>query len=138
MWGLRSNCELVYAWIGAFAGLTVSFAMPFPPGLSLAGRLWAGAVLGLGAAILVSLVFRVFYRQRFFPLLVSTLFGAVLIGLLVLALAATVTLTSFLMAIMFAVGAIVGQLVGRLLCRACITDRRSPPWAQSPGAAGRG
>jgi hypothetical protein len=42
------------------------------------------------------------------------------------------------MAIMFAVGAIVGQLVGRLLCLACVTDRRTPPWADSTPTAERG
>jgi len=124
MFGLRSNCELVYAWIGAFAGLLAGFILettPLPSVTTQAG-LGGGLFLGLGASLLVAMIFCLFYRQSLFRLWLSTILGSILIGILVIAIGAVLPLPAFQVAVMFLIGSLVGQVVGRLICSRCLGD----------------
>ena len=117
----RTNCELIYAWIGGIAGL---FA-----GTLLMGELveplttrdgWAAALLTAAFTfVFVTYVFVLFYRQPFGRFAGSILLPSLMLGVGIYAIATLFTADLAQPALLFLIGAVVGQMLGRFLCAAC-------------------
>lgn len=124
---VRTDCEVIYAWIGGIAGL---FA-----GTLLIGELveplttrdgWAAALLTAAFAfVFVTYVFVLFYRQPLGRFAGSILLPSLVLGAGVYAIATLFTSDLAQPALLFLIGALVGQMLGRFLCAACRdgTDR---------------
>lgn len=129
MFGLRSNCELIYAWIGAFAGFFTGALLLLHaplPSITTVDGVRPALVLGVAAALFVCLIFALFYRQPFWSLFISVLIVSVLIGIVVYAIATLFTSSLWQPAILFLIGVLVGQLLGRLVCVYCSRDSIRP------------
>lgn len=125
MLGIKTNCELVHAYVGFWSGLFAGFLMltQTTAPLNDAAGFRLALLTGLFAVFMVALLFCVLYRQSFtglfFPLLVPGLVLGVIIYALMMLLPSPIG-QPFLLVL---IGVVLGVVMGRAICALCSRDK---------------
>lgn len=121
MIGIRSDCELVYAYLGGFAGLLTGILVRIEGMAPLGSAESGGGILltALFALSVVCTIFAVFFRKRFWRLLVSLVLPSILLAAVVYAVGTVFTSGIGQPFILFFIGVVLGSAFGRVLCARC-------------------
>ena len=122
--GVRTNCQMMYVFNGAFAGFLAGFLLMaqiyLAPGT--ADLILPALGLSLFALILTCAFFGIYFRYSFGQLFNTLFLGAMLTGILTIYLAMLINNDVAQPFVMFLIGSVLGSVIGRLFCRKCEND----------------
>lgn len=119
--GVRSNCELLAAYLGLWEGMLAGFLMMAGRGQEIVVSDVPGLaiVFAIFALILLTVFFVFLYGQRFADIVVPSIVPSIIIGFLMAGLMFVLRIPYFEPFIYALVGVLIGGQLGRALCAVC-------------------